>query len=99
MPKDTRITVRLSHQLAASLEATCKITGLDISTVCRACLEAYVEHVKAHGEIRLPLAIAAKRDLVKTTMPKTTMPKAASVSVRYSTPRARSRLSPTVKEE
>ncbi len=94
MPKDTRITVRLSHQLAASLEATCKITGLDISTVCRACLEAYVEHVKAHGEIRLPLAIAAKRDLVKTTMPK-----AASVSVRYSTPRARSRLSPTVKEE
>ena len=87
MPKDTRITVRLSPQLAAHLEATCKLTGLDVSTVCRACLEAYVEHVKTHGEIRLPLAIAAKSDLVKP------------VPVRYSTPRARSRISPVVREE
>ncbi|MEI6560959.1 MAG: hypothetical protein WCO68_02625 [Verrucomicrobiota bacterium] len=94
MPKDTRITVRLSPQLAANLEATCKLTGLDVSTVCRACLEAYVEHVKTHGEIRLPLAIAAKSDLVKPATPKT-----ASVPVRSSTPKARSRISPVAKEE
>ncbi len=63
MPKDTRITIRLSPELAAQLEAACKLTGLDIPTISRACLEAYVEHVKTYGEIRLPLAVAAKSEL------------------------------------
>ncbi|MEI8233579.1 MAG: hypothetical protein WCH57_02705 [Verrucomicrobiota bacterium] len=84
MPKDIRITIRLSPQLAADLEAACKLTGLDVSTVSRACLEAYVEHVKRHREIRLPLAIAAKSELLKSVAVET-----APHPVRYSRTKAR----------
>lgn len=94
MSKDTRITIRLSSQLAADLDAACKVTGLDVSTVSRACLEAYAEHVKVNGEIRLPLAIVAKSELLSS------FPEHSSPSpVRYSRAKARIRRTPVVREE
>jgi len=60
MPKETRISVRISNELQQQLDEACALTNLDESTVVRACLEAFVAQVKAEGGIWLPLKITPK---------------------------------------
>jgi hypothetical protein len=58
--KNSQVTSRLPDGLLERLDKACDVTGLDTSTVVKACLTAFVEEVEATGEIRLPLAIVPK---------------------------------------
>jgi predicted DNA-binding protein len=60
MRKESRISVRISHELRQQLDETCTLTNLDEPTIVRACLTAFIEQVKAEGGIWLPLKITPK---------------------------------------
>ena len=61
--KTNQISVRLPEELQEALDRVCKLTGLDATTVTRACLQAFVEEVDRAGEIRLPLAVIPKKEV------------------------------------
>jgi hypothetical protein len=62
MAKADRINVRLEPALRERLRRICKLTGLDEPTALRACVEAFVDYIETHGEIRLPLAIIPRKE-------------------------------------
>lgn len=65
MKKSNQYSVRLDAELQAEFEEAIRITGMDPSLLLRECLKAFVAEVKETGEIRLPLAIVAKKKAAK----------------------------------
>lgn len=83
MPKDSRIHLRLDPTERDKLQKVCDFTGLDEPTALRACVNALIEYIETHGEIRLPLAVIPKSKAA-------TQPAAATDA-----PSARKRTGPT----
>jgi antitoxin component of RelBE/YafQ-DinJ toxin-antitoxin module len=61
--KNNQFTARVPEDLKADVERECEKTGIDPSTLIRACLKAFVDEVQRSGEIVLPLALTSKRRL------------------------------------
>lgn len=64
-----QLNVRIPEQLREQLDEVCKSTGLDISVVVRACMEAFVAAYDQDGQISLPLAVVPKSRLKQDSMP------------------------------
>lgn len=64
-----QLSVRIPEQLREQLDEVCKVTGLDISVVVRACMEAFVGAYESDGQISLPLAVIPKSRLKQDTIP------------------------------
>ncbi len=64
--KTPQITARLGKELLARLESASDITGLDISTITKACIDAFCEEVEEQGGIWLPIKVIPKQKFGKS---------------------------------
>lgn len=55
--KEPRISVRVTAALKQRIEAVTQRTGVDETTLVRACLDALCDHVERHGKVTFPLAL------------------------------------------
>lgn len=76
-PIYVRIEDELRQQFAEALHAT----GLEDAQFVKAAIRAFVEHVREHGEIRLPLAIVPKSELHRGPSPPGKLPAPAKQQV------------------
>ena len=61
MSKDTRIAFRTTADLKRRLAKVASVVRLNETQLAQACVEALVEYIEEHGEIRLPLAVIPKK--------------------------------------
>lgn len=61
--KYPQITTRMPEALLLRLDSACRSTGLDQSTITKACIEAFCDTVEREGGIWLPLQVIPKKKL------------------------------------
>lgn len=90
MPKP--IHVRIDDALRAEFEQAMELTGMGETQLVKACIKAFVEHVRTHGEITLPLALVSKTELEGKILPsaRSTRPAPSAVSYASAASRAES---------
>jgi len=67
--KEPRISVRVTAALKERIEKVTQRTGVDETTLVRACLEALCDHVERNGKVTFPLALDAPGNSPAPTPP------------------------------
>lgn len=67
MKKQIRISVRASDELKQRLKAASDLTGINETNLVISCVEALIEYIETHGEIRMPLAVIPRSELNQET--------------------------------
>lgn len=78
MPKPKKVQCRVPEDLRDAFDRALELTGMGETQFVEACLKAFIEYVREHQEITLPLAIIPKSEAKK--------PVPAAPAVRPSTP-------------
>jgi len=69
MAKGYRVSVRVGDELGSSFQESLGITGLGETQFINQAIEAFVQYVREHGEITIPLAIVPRSSLKKALPP------------------------------